>query len=332
MASQGSLYTVEKFKFTILDAVPRPDADEAYLLYKDGKQDGKFLLITSRNPAMSHQIRSGGYNRKVTVSLAWKRMEIRRTILDESGQFDFYVAIQVDYRVKDAQYIYVNGLENVEPQIESKIGNLLQSVNKCYDIESQVELEYELQGKIARELASLKYLEIALPNISAVLDERARRIIDGKLDNMAESVLMHSKGELESEKVEQQRVLGIQKLEAERDLEEKRRMVALEKAKEYLELKETIGENPETVMAYIKGEISSVELDERIQGRQKAEMMNKIGMLKQLVDMGVADDRLLEKATMQLLGVAEGSDRQEDVQKLEQKREEDVIIDDSEEY
>lgn len=333
MNMQESLYTVEPFKFTILDAVPRPDAETAYLLFREGRQDGNFLLITSRKPVMSHQIRSGGYNRKVTVSLAWRHLQIQKNILDESGQFEFYIALQVDYRVKDAQYVYENGLENVEPEIKNKIYAVLRSENRNHSIENQVELEDKLYEKIAQDLETLDYLETAIGNMSVSPDDRARKIIDGKLDTMAEIVVMQSDSELTSEKVEQQRKLEVQRLEAERDIEEKRRLLTLEKVKEFREISQAVGDDAATVMAYIKDEISSVELDERIQKRKDSDLMTRISMLKQLVDIGGLDGRLLERVTVQLLGVEEEMNGKEDVRGLEQKEEEeDMIVEDSEEY
>lgn len=324
---------VENFKFSIFDSVPKPDKNTAYILYREEERTDNILVITAQHPVLSSQIRAGRYNKKMRISLADREISIKKEISDDSGNFKFVVEVKISYRISDIEYIFKNKLWNTDFTIGNAIIELIDMLHKKYDIESQIELQNELRDKLQERINEFSYLEVPELKILVEIDERARKIIDSNLDTMADTVLLQNESEKASVEVEQRKRIEIQKLEAEKEIEEKKSAVRLEKARGVNALKDELGEDFGTFLAYANGEISSIEYDERMQKNRNANMMARIAGLKQLVDLDVLSGPALEKAALKLLG--------EDLSggEIEQKAIADsteensgIIVEDTEEY
>lgn len=324
---------VENFKFSIFDSVPKPDKNTAYILYREEERTDNILVITAQHPVLSSQIRAGRYNKKMRISLADREISIKKEISDDSGNFKFVVEVKISYRISDIEYIFKNKLWNTDFTIGNAIIELIDMLHKKYDIESQIELQNELRDKLQERINEFSYLEVPELKILVEIDERARKIIDSNLDTMADTVLLQNESEKASVVVEQRKRIEIQKLEAEKEIEEKKSAVRLEKARGVNALKDELGEDFGTFLEYANGEISSIEYDERMQKNRNANMMARIAGLKQLVDLDVLSGPALEKAALKLLG--------EDLSggEIEQKAIADsteensgIIVEDTEEY
>lgn len=324
---------VENFKFSIFDSVPKPDKNTAYILYREEERTDNILVITAQHPVLSSQIRAGRYNKKMRISLADREISIKKEISDDSGNFKFVVEVKISYRISDIEYIFKNKLWNTDFTIGNATIELIDMLHKKYDIESQIELQNELRDKLQERINEFSYLEVPELKILVEIDERARKIIDSNLDTMAGTVLLQNESEKASVEVEQRKRIEIQKLEAEKEIEEKKSAVRLEKARGVNALKDELGEDFGTFLAYANGEISSIEYDERMQKNRNANMMARIAGLKQLVDLDVLSGPALEKAALKLLG--------EDLSggEIEQKAIADsteensgIIVEDTEEY
>lgn len=324
---------VENFKFSIFDSVPKPDKNTAYILYREEERTDNILVITAQHPVLSSQIRAGRYNKKMRISLADREISIKKEISDDSGNFKFVVEVKMSYRISDIEYIFKNKLWNTDFTIGNAIIELIDMLHKKYDIESQIELQNELRDKLQERINEFSYLEVPELKILVEIDERARKIIDSNLDTMADTVLLQNESEKASVEVEQRKRIEIQKLEAEKEIEEKKSAVRLEKARGVNALKDELGEDFGTFLAYANGEISSIEYDERMQKNRNANMMARIAGLKQLVELDVLSGPALEKAALKLLG--------EDLSggEIEQKAIADsteensgIIVEDTEEY
>lgn len=332
MNKDEQLISVEKFKFSIFDSVPKPNGDTAYILYKEGGKPNQLLVITSQRPALSSQIRAGGFNRKATMSLALREVRIRREIADESNNHKFYVDVEISYRIKEIEYVFVNRV-NIDEVVVDIINEIVGGFHKKYGILDQIELENEIRSCILTKVKALYYLEIVDSVIKVDVDDRAKKIIDSRLDTMAQSVVIQDKGEMASLEIEQKRRLEIQKQEAEKEIEEKKNAVNLTKVKGVNEIKAEVGDDYSLYLAYIKGEISSTEFDERLQHNKNADMMSKIAAFKQLVELDVLSGPAMEKAAMKLLGEDTG------VVETEQKAltentytDSEIVVEDTEEY
>lgn len=324
---------VENFKFSIFDSVPKPDKNTAYILYREEERTDNILVITAQHPVLSSRIRAGRYNKKMRISLADREISIKKEISDDSGNFKFVVEVKISYRISDIEYIFKNKLWNTDFTIGNATIELIDMLHKKYDIESQIELQNELRDKLQERINEFSYLEVPELKILVEIDERARKIIDSNLDTMAGTVLLQNESEKASGEVEQRKRIEIQKLEAEKEIEEKKSAVRLEKARGVNALKDELGEDFGTFLAYANGEISSIEYDERMQKNRNANMMARIAGLKQLVDLDVLSGPALEKAALKLLG--------EDLSggEIEQKAIADsteensgIIVEDTEEY
>lgn len=333
MDKSGIIISVENFKFSVFDSVPKPGQDTAYILYKEGDRTEHILVITDQHPVLSSQIRAGRYDKKMSIQTSGKKISISKQISDDSGNFKFIVSIMASYRISDVAYVFRNKLWNIEAIIENIIIKLIEEKHKKYDIESQIELQNDLRNELHSQMGKLVYLETSDMKVSVELDERAKKIIDSNLDTMADAVLLQNESDKASVEVEQRKRIEIQKLEAEKTIEEKKSAVRLEKAKGLNAIKDEIGEDFATFLAYANGEINSIEYDERIQKNRNANMMARLAGLKQLVDLDVLSGPALENAALKLLG-EETAEKKIETKAITADMEEksDIVIEDAEEY
>lgn len=77
-------------------------------------------------------------------------------------------------------------------------------------------------------------------------------------------------------------------------------------------------------MAYVNGEISTVEFDEQMHRNRNAAMVARLQFFKQLVDMDVLSGPALERAAVKLIGDDTVTDTNNDVV------DEDVVVEDTE--
>lgn len=333
MSENQPIFTVSNFKFSIFDSVPKPDGNRAYILYKEGGNTEKILVITEQNPVLGSQIRAGGYNKLMEISLEEKNFEFQKEIADETNNFRFFVKVHLKYRVNDPVYIFKDRIRTTEEKIRTIVSNAIEEEHKKYDIESQIELENDMKNKISRNLQDILYIEIMEVSLEVVLDERAQRIIDSNLDTMANDVVERNEREKLSRKIEEGKKIEIQQLEAAKEIEKRKNALNMEKAEGMKALEGKLGEDYSTFLAYVNGEISSVEFDQQMHKNRSAAMIAKLQYFKQLVEMDVLSGPALERAATKLLG-DDGGEEQEERQVLigGNKAEEDVVIEDEEEY
>lgn len=333
MNENQPIFTVNNFKFSIFDSVPKPDSNKALILYKEGGNPEKILVITEQNPVLGSQIRAGGYDKLMEVSLEERNLGCQKEIADETNNFRFFVKVQLKYRVNDPTYIFKNRIKTVEEKIRTIVSNAIGEEHKKYDIESQIELENDMKSKISEKLCDILYIEIMELSLEASLDERAQRIIDSNLDAMAMDVVERNENEKLSRKIEEEKRIEIQQLEARKEIEKRKNDLNIEKAEGLKALEEKLGEDYSTFLAYVNGEISSVEFDQQMHKNRSAAMVARLQYFKQLVEMDVLSGPALERAAAKLLG-DDGGEKQDENQRLigGNMEEEDVVIEDEEEY
>ncbi len=333
MSRNAQLFTVDNYKFRIFDPVPRAGDDKALVLFKEGGDLKKRLLITAQKPALGSEVRAGGYNRIMEIALGWNETEVHREIADESNNFRFFVSVTAQYRVKDPLYIFENRPGSVDGELQRMIVDAVQGAHKKYEIESQIELERDLRGDISKRLGSLGYLETGQVDVTADLDERAKTIIDSSLDALAQSAIGRNKSERLSQEIEEQKTVEINRLEAGREIEKARNELNLEKAAGLKALERGLGEDYSTVLSYLNGEISNVQLDERLYENRKQAMAAKLEYFKELVAEDVLSGPALERAAMKLLGEEsmESTASQQALADRDAERSE-AVVEDTEEY
>lgn len=302
MSENQTIFTVNNFKFGIFDSVPKPDSDKAYILYKEGGSTENILVITERNPVLGSQIRAGGYNKMMEVSLEEKSLELKKKIADETNNFRFYVTVQLKYHISDPVYIFKKRVNTIEEEIRAIVSKVIEEEHKKYDIESQIELENDLKSKTAKQLQGILHIETRELAVEVDLDKRAQRIIDSNLDAMSMGVVGRNESEKLSQEIEEKKKIEIQQLEASREVEKRKNALNLEKAEGMKALEEKLGEDYSTFLAYINGDISSIEFDEKMHRNRNAAMVAKLQYFKQLVDMDVLSGPALERAAAKLIG------------------------------
>lgn len=324
MNENQTIFTVNNFKFGIFDSVPKPDSNSAYILYKEGGSTENILVITEQNPVLGSQIKAGGYNKLMEVSLEEKSFELKKVIADETNNFKFYVSVQLKYHISDPVYIFKKRVLIIAEDIRAVVSEIIEKEHKKYDIESQIELENDLKSKIAQQLQGILYIEIRELFVEVDLDERAQRIIDSELDAMAMGVVGRNESEKRSREIEEKKKIEIQQLEASKEIQQRKNALNLEKAAGMKALEEKLGEDYSTFLAYINGEISSVEFDEQMHRNRNAAMVAKLQFFKQMVEMDVLSGPALERAAVKLIGDDIATDINNDV------TDEDVVVEDTE--
>lgn len=333
MNENQPIFTVSNFKFSIFDSVPKPGSGKAFILYKEGGNPEKILLITEQKPVLGSQVKAGGYNKLMEVSLEEKNFELQKEIADDTNNFRFRVNVVFKYRISDPVYIFKHKINSTDEKIRTIVSNAIVEEHKKYDIESQIELESDLKDKMAKLLEDISYIEIMELSLKAVLDERAQRIIDSNLDAMAMDVVERNESEKLSRKIEEGKKIEIQQLEAQKEIEQRKNALNMEKAEGMKALEEKLGEDYSTFLAYVNGEISSVEFDQQMHKNRSAAMVARLQYFKQLVDMEVLSGPALERAAAKLLG-DDGGEEQNERQIFigGDKTEENVVVEDAEEY
>lgn len=332
MNENQPIFTVSNFKFSIFDSVPKPDSNKAYILYKEGGNADRILVITEQNPVLGSQIRAGGYNRLMEISIEEKNFEFRKEIADETNSFRFFINVHLKYRVNDPVYIFKNRIKSTEEKIRVIVSNAIGEEHKKYDIESQIELENDMKAKISKKLQDILYIEIMELSLEVVLDERAQRIIDSNLDAMAMDVVERNANEKISREIAEKKKIEIQQLEAAKEIEKRKNALNMEKAEGMKALEEKLGEDYSTFLAYVNGEITSIEFDQQMHKNRNAAMVAKLQYFKQLVEMDVLSGPALERAATKLLGDDSGEEQSNQQVLIGENTTEDVVVEDAEEY
>ena len=302
MSDNRPLFTVNNFNFSIFDSAPKPDRDTAYVLYKEGGNPDKILVITQQEPALGSTIRAGGYNKIAEVSLAWREYAFQQKIADVTGNFRFYVTVKLKYRISDCVFVFKSKMDDAEEVVRDIVSKIVEDCHKAYDIESQIELESALKDRVAERLKEITYLESKEIAVGAALDERATNIINAALDAMADESIGNNQNEQLTRKIQREKDISIKKLEAENEIQKRKNDLNDTKAEGVKALEEKLGESYSTFLAYINGEITSIEFDSRVQQNRSASMLTKLQALKQLVELDVLSGPALERAAVKLLG------------------------------
>ena len=115
----------------------------------------------------------------------------------------------------------------------------------------------------------------------------------------------------------------------------KQNKVTLVRASLLQELRDKIGEDSAVAfLAYERGEINGVELDDRIRNNQNAGVVSRIKLLSELVELDALSGPALEQVALELIGQKDtgGMDTVEEYEgQKDQNRQEGLYID-SEEY
>ena len=266
------------------------------------------------------------------MSLAVRETEARREVADETGKFKFFLYAKAAYRIRDVGYVFVHKID-IDAMVYNTLYEIFDGIHRKYSIEEQTDMEDELKEQLRNGFNRLGYLDILESDIQIDVDERAREIIDSNLNTMAKSVVRQNEEDIASFEIEQRKRLEKQKYEAEKEVQEKKNALQLEKIKGFNAAKQEAGENYGLVLAYINGEIGSVELDDRLQINEKSGLMTRIEAFKQLVDLEVISGPALEQAALKLLGENASNTETESKALIGEAENENVIVvEDSEEY
>lgn len=332
MNENQSIFTVSNFKFSIFDSVPKPDSNKALILYKEGGNQEKILVITEQNPVLGSQVKAGGYNKIMEISLEEKRLELQTEIADDTNNFRFFVKVSLKYRVNDPVYIFKHRITSTEEKIRTIVSNAVGEEHRKYDIESQIELERDLKDKVFKRIQDILYIQITELSLNAILDERAQRIIDSNLDAMAMDVVERNANEKISREIAEKKKIEIQQLEAAKEIEQRKNALNMEKAEGMKALEEKLGEDYSTFLAYVNGEITSIEFDQQMHKNRNTAMVAKLQYFKQLVEMDVLSGPALERAATKLLGDDSGEEQSDQQVLIGENTAENVVVEDTEEY
>lgn len=330
MNNEQIILAVENFKFRIFDSVPKPGAGEAYILYHHDEGRKDILVITPESPALSAQVRSGGFDKIMTVSTAVRQYRIAKRIADITGSYRFDIIIEVFYRIKDIEYVFKQGYWDIDKLIESYIFQIIKTKHGKFDIDCEIELENELMEMLPLLLSKkMNYLEITDYKITVKVDERAKKVLDASLNTMADSIVFEKEKEKQLVEIEGKKQVEIQKLKAQKEVEHERNDVMKEKAAGFDAIMEKFGrDSGAAFLAYENGEISGVELDDRIRNNRNADMLSRLTTLKSLAELEVISGPMLEQAAMKLIGQSDA----DTVEARHDFEEQDDLYTDSEEY
>lgn len=330
MSNGPIILSVENFKFRIFDSVPKPEPGTAYVLYREEKAGDAVLVITPNSPVLGGKIKSGGFNKIMTISTATREFEIAKRIADTTGTYKFDIKISVFYQIKDIEYIFKHSCWDIDQVLENIIFQIIKSKHCKFDIDCEIELENELIELIPLQIKDkMTYLEITDFKVTVEVDERAKKVLDASLNTMADSIVFEKEKEKEMGEIEGKKQVEIQRLKAQKEVEHERNDVLLEKATGFDAIMEKLGEDMATAfLAYEKGEISGIELDDRIRNNKNASMQSQLMTLKNLADLEVISGPMLEQAAMKLIGQSDAGTIETP---LDNESQEDLYTD-SEEY
>lgn len=134
------------------------------------------LIITSENPVLSHQIKAGGFDKKMTISTAVRECSIAKQVLDQTGDYRFIIYIDIFYKLRDIWQVFEQGYWNIDEIMGNYAFQILRSVHKKYDIDDQIEIEDKLVEILPQKLKEkMGYLDITDYRGQMDIDERAKK-------------------------------------------------------------------------------------------------------------------------------------------------------------
>lgn len=333
--SESIFQRVENFKFSVFDSVPKPDADTAYILYREGTKD--ILVITSQQPVLSSQIRRGGYDKKVTLSMKERTVSVEQNLKDRSNNFTITVQASLKFRIKEPAYLYFNHVDQPETVVQGKLLEILSQHHRKHVIDEAVEMEDKIRQEINTALRESYYLEFSRKHISVMLDRRAQAILESNLEVISQRALKENENELRQIELELEKQFQLQKTESERAIEEKQSRFQKQKMENIKALEKIGGGDTPLYLSYINGEISAEQFLAMKHERGRRDLMQRLEVVKQLADMDVLSGPKLERVVESLFiqDMQEGRTAGDGQSRLMDNTFQiagDIIIEDAEEY
>lgn len=324
-------FVEDMFKFKIFDKVPRPESDEALVLFRSDSRK-EFLVITSQTPVLSSEIRAGGYDRIMAIPLYVQEIPVSRKIRDDTNNFDINISIVVSYQIKDIGHVFFHNLYNISEEVSNDLYGMLGKFHKVYSVEDTIEIE-NMAGKKAREvLAGYPYIHWKIAEVSVQLDERAVQVIQARGDTLVSNTIGQEKVERAQNEQRQREDIEVARYRSEIKIEEERRKWQKEKGNTLKEMQEDFGDGAFLLEDMFEGKKNRFEVYKELRASIKEDLATKIGVLRQLNDMDMITDAIADKASQTLLGLSDKDGTFEEMNGQEQANYSENVVDSSEEY
>lgn len=311
MGENKPLLTIHSFQFKMFDPLPRPDEDTAYILYQEGASLDKVLVITSGSKVSAADIMRGRYNKKAEVSLKWRDFTFQKEIADQTHRYIFTIMVKLRYRITDCAYVFRSKLYHIEQLLRNLVLNRINSCHGRSDITYRIELENYLMNIIAKGLQEMPFLIIEELSVKADLDEGGKAVLQARLDAATNDTIEEAESEREKKKIQREKEVEEKRLQTQWELQKKKDEQDLAKAKRDMELKNELGTDYSAFKALNNGDISYLEYGELSRRNWKASMMDKIEVVKEVADMDVLPDEILQKISLELIGMKTEEDHRQ---------------------
>lgn len=314
MGETNQILTIHPFQFRVFDPLPLPDKDTAYILYREDGNPNKILVITSGKRVSAAEIRSGHYDRKAEISLAWRNFTLQKEIMDKSHSFLFTITVKLRYRITDCVYVFQSKQHHIEQLLRNLVLNKINSCHGHSAITYRIELENYLMNIITEGLQDMPFLVTEELSVKAELDERGSAVLQAERDAVKNKTIDDLENEREIEKIQRQKEVEEKRLKAQEDLKAKKDTLDIERAKRDKELMDTLKEGRTDYAAFKalnNGEISYLEYGEINRRNRKAAMMDGLEVLREAADIDALSDKTLQKLSLDLLGMKTEEEHQQ---------------------
>lgn len=303
MDNNKPVLTISNFQFKMFDPLPQPDNNTACILYREGGDPGKILVITSGKKVTMSDIKNGRYDKKAEVSLAWRDFTLRKEISDDTYKYTFMITVTMRYRIMDCVYVFRSKLYQMDQLLHNMVLNRINSCHGHSSITYRIELENYLMNIIAKGLQEMPFLMAEALSVKAVLDESAKAVLRAKLDATTNDTIEKTDSERKKQQIQREKEVEEIRYQKQQELQKEKNKVDLEKAKGIKKLEEELGVDFSAFMAWNNGEISGLDYNSLIRQNRTASLREKLQMLKELADLNVLSDEKLQQITLEQIGM-----------------------------
>lgn len=274
----------ETFRLKPLEKAPQAESGTAIILYRECAGVSSGMIIFPEQFVMSGSIRIGKYDRKIVIDISEHQLELNTKIKTQEGYSDFLIHIAIKYKIKDVMYAAIKNLDNIQNLILEEAKKFINECQEEFSFEDEIGMERKLDELIKILRQRFLFLTIVVEK-RVELDEIGQFVHGSNVKSIAESIVQRN--ELEVEKVSIQRKEELKRTQYQEDRETLEIKNRLKEAKleKFKSLESRFGEDALILEAYSNGEISSIELNDKLRKQHQEDFDKKSQILKELYNM-----------------------------------------------
>lgn len=285
--------------------VPKGDTTTAYVFFQS-KDNSKYAISTEKRKVMSAQIRTGKYDRIMTIHRGrFKKMLSKQIACEEMGH-NFLIDITVDYFISDPEAVYLQNNYHIGEQIEKSLSDVEFQMGQKYGFRDQAAFKKELYELIMEKIRQLSFLDCSV-QLDLDVDADAKTIIEREHSHEYKNI------DADLGAVEKQnQLMNDSELEQMR-LEEEKKKVQLEQEIQTMQMDhlgdliKKYGINAGNMIDHVDGKMSGSQLSNVIAATLKGNKDDEYNRILEFYREGMITSDVVEKLLISKIRTDEGN-------------------------